>query len=146
MGSAVLTARSLAHLALQDTRQFHAALTVLVSDELKQDVALCGVLQAFIPRLIVFLHEDDGVLTLGHLQVLLDTARTGVFARSEGVALEAMTDLATGKGIDVHRHEQICLVSVSDVGTLMKGDKDIRLARVDDLNVRTTLLDGSTQG
>ena len=76
-----------AHVLLKQFGESHTLLHVMILHKLEHDVALrrVGVI-AHIMLLIVFLHEDDRVLTLCHIEVCLCAVRASV---SKGVGFEA---------------------------------------------------------
>ena len=107
----------------------------MILHELEHDIALGRVrVKALIALLIVFLIEDDLVLTLSHRQVVCSTVHT------QRVRFQSARDAPLGQGVGVHGDKEVGLVSVGNIGTGMQGDKHIGLTRVDDLHVRTVAL------
>ena len=121
--------------------KFHALRHVLVLHELKHDIALTGVgVEALITLLIVFLYQDDGVLSLCHLQI---GART---VHSQRIRLQSPDLFPLRHRIGMYGDKQVRLVPVGDVGTGMQGDEHIRLAGIDDFHVRAIALHIASEG
>ena len=57
-----------------------------------------------------------------------------------------MTDPAACQGVDVNGDEEVCLVAVGYVGTLVERDEDIRLAGIDDPHIGAAPLNSLAHG
>ena len=136
------TPRSLAYIALHVFSQFGAVLHVLVLYKLKHDVALGRIrIEATIILLVVLLLEDDGILTLSHLEVLQDTRLLACpTAAPQGIGLEAPGNVSLGQGVDVDGDKQVGLVIVGNLRTTVEFHELVGLAGIDHLHVRAVLL------
>ena len=140
MNSFVRTAGLCADFLLDHLRQLHALGHVLVLYELKHDVTLRGVrVEALIALLIVFLHQNHGVLTLCHIQILSGTVHT------QRIYFKAAGNLSFGQGVGMHTDKEVGLGLVGNIGTFIQRDKDIGLAGIDDFHVRTVALHHSAE-
>ena len=148
MGSAIGSTCSGTDMLLHEFGQLHTTLHVGVLDELEHDVAFGRVgVEALIVLLIVFLHDDDGVLALCHIKVLRDALLAATHpAASQSIGLEAAGYLPAGQSVDMYGDEEVGLVAVGYLGALPKFEKHVRLAGIDDLHVGTVLLDILTYG
>ena len=148
MGTHVLPTCGLTDVALEVSGQLRTQLHVLVLDELEHDIAFGGVgIVALIDGLIVLLHEDHGVLALRHLQVLnISHAVTVTPALAEGVCLIAMGEAFARQGVDMNRHEEVCLVVVGKVRTFLQSEILIRLSRIVNDHVRAVALHNPAEG
>ena len=73
VGTAVGSTSGGTYMLLHEFSQLHTTLHVGILDELEHNVAFGRVgVEALIVLLIVFLHDDDGVLALSHIEVLRD--------------------------------------------------------------------------
>ncbi len=141
MHSLVHTSRGGADIVLYELGQLHRVLHILVLHVLEHDVRLGGVgVESLIARLIVRLERDYGVLALGHVEVVSGAVHT------QGVHLKALDRLSLRHGIRVDRYEQVRLRAVGDVRPSLQGDELVSLARVDDIDVRTVLLNIPAEG
>ena len=148
LGTHILTSCRLTDIPLHILGQFHRILHVLVLNELKHDITLRRVrVIALIGLLIVFLQEDHGVLTLSDLQVLQHTGLLSCpLTRSQSIGLEATRHLTLRQGVDMDGDEEVGLVLVGDLRPTVEFHEGIGLAGIDDLHVRTILLDHLSEG
>ena len=148
MNALVEPARGLADVLLHQFGQLDALLHILVLHQLKEDVALRRVgVEALVVLLIVVLIEYDGVLALGHLQVLFKAVGVAVAAAAtQGVGLVAAADAALRHGVDMYRHKEVGLVAVGHLGTLPQLQEAVVLAGVHHAHVGAVLLHDTAEG
>ena len=148
LGTHVLAPRCLTDVLLHVLGQFHAVLHVLVLNELKHDIALWRVrVEALVLLLIVCLLQDDGVLTLSHLQILDDASLLArALARAQGIGLETTRHTPLRQGVDMHGDKQVGLVLVGDLRTAVEFHELIRLAGIDHLHVGAVALHHLSEG
>ena len=148
MGTHVLPARGTAYAALHELGQLYAHLHVLVLNELEHDVALCRIgVVALIGLLVVFLQEDDGVLALGHLQVLHHAVLLArALAAPEGVGLEAAGYVPLGQRVDVYGDKQVGLGVVGYLGTFVQLYEAVGLAGIYDVYIGAVALYQLSEG
>ena len=148
LGTHVLTPCGLTDIALHIFRQFHTVLHVLVLNELEHDIALrrIGVV-ALISLFVVLLKQDDGVLTLGHFQILIHTVPLSrALALAQGIRLEPSGNAASGHSVDMNGYEEVGLVVVRNLSTTIELHETVRLSGVDHLHVRTVALYHLSEG
>ena len=148
MDALVLTTCGLTNVLLHHLGQLDAALHVLVLHQLEEDVTLGRVgVEALVVLLVVFLVEDDGVLALGHLQVL-DVASTVAVATTaaQRVGLVAAGNLLTRQGIDMDGDEKVGLGFVGHLGTLPQFQEPVGGTCIDHPHVRTALFHKPSEG
>ena len=145
MGTQVLPPRGGTDILLHVLGQFDAILHVVILNKLEHDVTLwhAGIV-AMIGLLVVGLHQNHGVLTLCHLQVL-NESRASMPSASQRVGLEATGRLPFGQCIDVYGDKQVGLVLVGYFSTLPQLYEAVGLAGIDDLHVGTVALDHCTE-
>ena len=147
MGAAIDTPRGTTHLALHEFGQFYAALTVLIGNELKHNIALSTILvDTLVHLLVVFLHKDDGVLALGHIEVLLDALITSAGPTTQRPGLEATGRVVAFDSVDVERHKQVGLVAVGHLSTVHQLEVHILGTGVDDPHIGALFLDHPAKG
>ena len=102
VGAGIDTSGGAAHLSLHELGKLHTALAVLVGDKLKHDIALGRVLvYAFIHLLVVFLHQDYGVLSLGDIEVFHDALVAGAGSTAQRPGLEATCRAVAFDGVNM---------------------------------------------
>ena len=141
MDALVLTTCGLTNILLHLLGQFDAVLHVFVLHQLEDDVTLRRVgVKALVVLLVVLLVKDNGILALGHLQIL-DVASTVAVATatSQGVCLVATCYVALWQGVDMDGYEQIGLGLVGHLGTLPQFQEPVGGTCIDHLHVRTAL-------
>ena len=113
----------------------------MILHELEHNITLGRVwIEALIALFIVFLIEDNLILTLCHSQVVSCSVHT------QRVRFQSARDAPLGQGVGVHGDKEVGLVPVGDVGTGMQRDEHIGLTRVDDLHVRTVTFHQPSEG
>ena len=147
MGTLVLTVRGLTHIALHILGQFHRVLHILVLDKLEHDVALRRVrVVAVVGLLIVPLQIDDGILTLGHFEILHHAV---LFSRApasaQRIGLEAAHDTPLHR-IDMDGDEQVGLRAVGYLCPAVEFHEAVGLPGIDDPYVRAVLLHEPPEG
>ena len=121
-------------LVLHQGCQADTLLHILVLHEFENNVGFRRIgIKPGIARLVVVLIQDDGVLALGHLQVGIGLGQTQC---PGGCPTGRMV---IGQGIGMDRDEQVRLGLVGYRGTTVQGDKDIALAGIEHLHIRTIL-------
>ena len=96
--------------------------------------------------LVVLLVEYDGVLALGHLQVLYIALLVAVAtAAAQRVGLVATGNVAFRQGVYMHGDKEVGLIPVGNLGTLPQLKELVGLAGVDDPHVGTVLLNDTAK-
>ena len=90
--------------------------------------------------LIVLLDQDDRVFSLRHIKVV------GYPVHTEGICLQSHSPCALGQGVGVYGDEEVGLVAVGNVGSLMERDKDVGFACVYDFHLWAVVLHESSEG
>ena len=131
MHTLIRTVGTVAYLSLDIARQFYASFHILTLYELEDDVALRrSWVETLIGLLIARLHRDNGVLSHSHIEIVLGTVHT------ERIGFKTAGYLTGWQRIGMNRDKQVGIGTVGDVGTLLQGNEDIRLAGIDDSHVR----------
>ena len=134
MYALIRTTTAIAHAALNHSSQFHAALHVLTLDELEDDVTLGRLrVETLVSLLEALLHRNHRVLSHRHIQIVLGAMHT------QRIGFEATCHLACRKRIGVHRDKQVGIGTIGDIRTLMKRNKHILLAGIDNTHLRHVL-------
>ena len=137
VGTAVVTAGSLADLTLHVAGQFYALFAVLVGDKLEHDVALSRVeIDSLIHLLIVFLHVDDRILALGRVQVFQDTLVSCGISPTQSVGLETTHIVTALYRIDMEGDKQVCMLPVGNLCAVEELEIHIPFPRIDHPHVR----------
>ena len=128
-------------LTLNESRQFHALLHVLVLHQFKDDVTLhlLGV-EALVRFLVACLVGDDTVLALGHFEIGFRAGHT------ESIGLRPLNGLVFPRRIGVDGDKEVGLVLVGNIHTALQGQEYIGLARVDNFHVGAVAFDQSSEG
>ena len=133
MHSLIGTVSHLAYMSLQHLCQLDALCKVSVLYKLKHDIAFRRVgIEAHVMLFIVFLEQNDGVLTFCHFQVGLLGVRASV---AERVCLESSHRVVALESVGMYGYEEVCLLAVGYFGAFVQGDKHVSLACIHHSNV-----------
>ena len=131
MHALIRTVGTVAYLSLDIARQFYASFHILTLYELEDDVALRrSWVETLIGLLIALLHRDNGVLSHSHIEIILGTVHT------ERIGFKTAGYLTGWQRIGMYRDKQVGIGAVSNVGTLLQRNEDIRLTGIDDSHIR----------
>ena len=128
-------------LLLNHFSQFHALRHILILNELEHDITLRRIgIKTLINLFIVLLHENYGVLTLCHGQIVSCSVHT------QSINLKTTCNPSFRQCIGMHADEEIGLCLIGNIGPFVKRNKDIGFSCIDNLHVRTVTLHHSSKG